>query len=219
MTLPHSKDIFKYPARFQFGQAGAPCGGSSCCTDTCIQMILEYYEDRTLSLKQIRAYAQTGTSFNEASCTGINHVEVLNALNRLGVSHYKVAYGVDHIFVANKLQIGPTLVGVHYGSYPNKKTHCASKAVRSAEVGGKTDCSFRGAHAILAIGRRSHNDSAGRHLHTDIYTRDPDHNSPSRPERPPYDRIRLSDLWLAMENLPKYTAFNKTYVIYPTKRK
>jgi len=217
MTLPHSKDIFKYPARFQFGQAGAPCGGSSCCTDTCIQMIVEYYKDRTYSLSYIRKMAQSQTSYNEAPCTGINHVEVLNALNKLDVTHYKVAFGVNNTFVGQKVAVGPTLVGIHYGSYPSAYNKCHS-GHRGAEIHGKTDCRFRGAHAVLAIGRRAHTKD-GKYLHTDVFTRDPDHNSPARPEKPAFDRISLYDLGVAMNNLPKYTAFSKTYVIYPTKRK
>lgn len=219
MALPHTKNIFSYPARFQFGQSGAPCGGSSCCTDTCIQMIVEYYKEKTYSLATIRRLAQTGTSYNEAPCTGINSVEVLNALNRLGIHHYRVAKGVDANFVKRKVAIGPVLVGVHYGSYPTKKGKCYSRGIKNAEISGKTDCPFRGAHAVLAIGQRPHLHSDGTFAHTDFFTRDPDHHSPARPEKPAYDRITGTSLGIAMKNLPKYTRFSSTYVIYPTQKK
>lgn len=216
MALPHSTNIFKYPARFQFRQANAPCNGSSCCTDTCIQMIVEYYKEKSYSLAYIRKVAQAKTSFDERPCTGINHIEVLNALNAFGLSHYNVAFGIDQNFVYQKLKIGPVLVGVHYGSYPTKKGKCYKRGIRHAEISGKTDCGFNGSHAILAIGARRHLNSSGVYQHMDIYTRDPDHNSPARPEKPPYDLIRASDLGLAMKNLPKYTAFSQTYCVYPT---
>jgi hypothetical protein len=220
MALPHSKRIFLYPARFQFGQSGAPCGGSSCCTDTVIQMIVEYYKDRTYSLSQIRKYAQAKTGFNENSCTGINHVEALNALKAMGVLHYKVVFGVGADFVYQKMQIGPVLVGVYYGSYPPIRggNTIRGKALHYAELNGKTDFPFRGAHAVLAIGGRKHIIDGKVH-HRDVYIRDPDHNSPSRPEKPPYDRIRLGDLSKAMWDLPKYTPFSQTYCIYPTRKK
>jgi hypothetical protein len=67
VTLPHSTNIFNYPARFQFGQASAPCGGSSCCTDTCIQQIVEFYKEKTYSLQTIRNAAQRLTSFQRRS--------------------------------------------------------------------------------------------------------------------------------------------------------
>lgn len=219
MALPHSKNIYSYPARFQFGQSGAPCNGSSCCTDTVIQMIVEYYKDRTYSLAYIRKVAQAKTSYNERPCTGINHIEVLNALQALGVTHYKVAFGISHLFVAQKVVTGPVLVGVHYGTYPTKARKCHHSGIRNAEVSGKTDCGFNGAHAVLAIGKRVHKDSRGNALHTDMYVRDPDHHTASRPEKPVYDRFRLSDLSITMKNLPRYTAFSKTYAIYPTRKK
>lgn len=217
MVLPHSENIMVYPARFQFGQYPTVCGGSSCCTDTCIQMIVEYYKEKHYDLATIRKLAQRNTSFNERPCSGINGIEVLNALKNLGITHYRIGWGVDAADINVMKNVGPTLVGVHYGSYPNKPGRCAG--TYKAELGGRTDCNFRGAHAVLVVGGRKHLDSTGRYLHTDLYSRDPDHNSPSRPEKPPYDRIKMSDFNIAMRNLPKYTAFRNTYAVYPTKKK
>lgn len=210
MALPHSKNILNYPPRFQFGESGAPCGGSSCCTDTCIKMIVEYYKDATYSLAEIRRRAQSKSSFNEAPCTGINSVEVINALESFGINHYRVAYGANSAVVWNKVAVGPVIVGVHYGSYPNSANSCGSN---KAELNGRTDCGFSGAHAVLAVGRRYHL------THRDFYVRDPDHNSPARPEKPKYDIMRRPQLELTMKNLVPYTAFKQTYIIYPTKKK
>lgn len=210
MVLPISTNIMVYPARSQF-QAGAPCRGSSCCTDTCIQMIAEFYLRRTYSLSAVRKLAQSRTSFNEASCTGINQIEALNALKLMGLSHYRVATGVDASDINRMKNIGPVIVGVYYGSYPNKAVGGCS-GVR-AEIGGRTDCGFRGAHAVLAIGGAVH--KVGSTSHSDIFVRDPDH----RVNMPRYDRIHLADLNTAMRNLPRYTAFSRTFAIYPTRRK
>lgn len=198
-----------YPARFQY-QYGAPCGGSSCCTDTCIQMIVEYYKEKKHSLSYIRTLAQSETSFNEGACTGINYVEVLTALRKLGVNHYRLGTGYGAAFVKSKVLVGPVIVGVHYGSYPNR--YNGSRSNR-AEYGGRDDYGFYGAHAVLAEKTRYHNG------HTDFYTRDPDHGSPSRSWKPPYDIIKSTQLQRAMVNLPTYTAFSNTYVIYPTVKK
>lgn len=217
MTLPHSTDIFRYPARFQFGQAGAPCNGSSCCTDTCIQMVVEYYKERTKTLSQVRYAAQRLTAFDERACTGINYREVLNALSYFGITHYKLGSGITHTDVGKWVQYGPVILGVHYGSYPKSTTgRCGS--TNKAELNGKTDCGFNGAHAVLVIGKKPHTVN-GVYRHTDYYVRDPDHHSPSRPERPPYDRITAGQLNTALLNLPKYTAFSYTYMLYPTRKK
>lgn len=218
MTLPHSKDILKYPARYQF-QSGAPCYGGSCCTDTCIQMIVEYYKERTYSLSYIRKVAQAKTSFNEAPCTGINYREVLNALTALGVDHYRVGWNITTDVVWNKLNTGPVIVGVYYGNYPkNTSGRCGS--TNHAEYGGKTDCPFSGAHAVLAIGHRLHYARDGKTiLHKDFLVRDPDHHSASRPEHPAFDRITSTQFRRTINALVPYTPFSNTYMIYPTRKK
>lgn len=212
MALPHTTDILKYPARFQFGEATAPCGGASCCTDCCIKMIVEYYKEQTHSLAEIRHRAQSAYNFDERSCTGLNYLEVLAALNSFGIGHYKVSFGSDAVDVWNKVLVGPVIVGVHYGTYPERRDKCDRFGMK-AESGGKTDCPFNGTHAVLAIHRRYHT------THRDIFVRDPDHNSPSRPEKPIYDIITRMQLDKAMKNLPIYTPFKETYIIYPTKKK
>lgn len=209
MALPHSKRPIDYPARFQF-QPGAPCNGSSTCTDTCIQMIVEFYREKTYSLSYIRKLAQAKTSFNEGPCTGINYIEVLNALRALGISHYRVAWNVNASFVAQKVATGPVLVGVYYGNYPSWPGKCTTP---KALHGGKTQCSFRGAHAVLAIMKQAYEGK------TTIITRDPNHHSATRREAPKFDRVTLSQLNNTMLALPKYTAFSRTYAIYPTRKK
>jgi len=179
-------------------------------------MIIEYYKDQLVSLDTIRKKAQNKYNFDERACTGINHLEVLNALQQYGLGHYRVGFGASAADVYRYAKTGPVIVGVHYGSYPTQKGRCNSN---NAEIGGKTDCPFNGSHAILAIGGRWHLSASGKRLHRDIFIRDPDHNSPARPEKPKYDRIRLGQLNRAMRNLPRFTAFKNTYIIYPTRSK
>lgn len=217
LTLPHSTDPLDYPARFQFGQAGAPCGGASCCTDTCIQMLGEYWKEKTYTLSEIRKLAQAKTSFNESPCTGINAIEALNALAAMGITWYRGATNIDASFVATKSVLGPVLVGVAGGSYPND-VHGKCGQVNKAEHGGRTQCDFVGAHAVLALRYQKHV-ATGVTTHWDFVTRDPNHNSPARPEKPTFDRITLAQFNHAIRDLPIKTAFNTTFCLYPTKRK
>ena len=217
MALPHSREILKYPPRFQF-QPGAPCRGSSTCTDTCIQMIVEYYREKTYSLSYIRWAAQRLTNYNEGPCTGINYIEVINALNYLGVKGYKLATNPTASWAGLQANTyGPVIVGVHYGTYPNKRGRCST--ARVAELSGRTDCGFYGAHAVLLIKKVKHYSSTGKVLHTDVLVRDPDHASGSRPERPAYDRMTLYQFELAMRALPAKTRFSFKYALYPTRKK
>src|SRR3989304_3148145 len=102
-------NIFNYPPRFQFGQKNAPCGGSSACTDTCVQMVVNFYKDINPSLSEIRRKAQAKTAFNEGPCTGINHIETLNALEAYGIKHYRASFGADKMDVWNYLAYGPVI--------------------------------------------------------------------------------------------------------------
>lgn len=215
MTLPHSLDPLDYPARYQFGQAGAPCLGKSCCTDACIQMLIEYWMEKTVSLADIRKAAQAKTNFDERPCTGINATETINALKAYGITWYQPALGINANFVASKLVNGPVLVAVGYQKYPNHvNKRCGPYNL--AESGGRTDCTFRGAHAVLAIKPMTHTDV---HTGLDIIVRDPDHNSPARPEKPKWDRFKLSQFQSAMTALVTDTPWTTTYCLYPTKKK
>lgn len=212
MTLAHSLDPLQYPARFQFGQSGAPCGGASCCTDTCIQMLGEYWKEKTYSLAKIRELAQSKTNFNESPCTGINAIEALNGLSLIGIKWYLGATNIDASFVATKITLGPVLVGVAGQSYPvDLHGHCGS--INKAQHGGKTQCDFVGPHAILVL-RKYKEDGVWKFI-----TRDPNHHSASRPEQPKFDKITLAQLTKSIRDLPIKTAFNTTFCLYPTHKK
>lgn len=181
-------------------------------------MIVEYYKDHFYSLSTIRYWAQKNTQFNERPCTGINPTETLAALTHFGV-HYRIATNIDAHFVRKKLEIGPVLVGVGYRSYPNNANgHCGTS--NKAHLNGKTDCAFKGSHAVVAVKRRWHvTNRITRKGHTDFYVRDPDHNSYSRPEKPKYDLISISQLQAAMVALPRDTEWGVTYCMYPLYKK
>jgi hypothetical protein len=178
-------------------------------------MLIEYWMEETVSLKDIRRAAEAKTNFNEAPCTGLNPIETQNALKAYGITWYQVATGIDATFVASKLLLAPVLVGVGYRTYP-KHINKRCGATNLAESGGKTDCPFNGAHAVLALKTLTHPDV---HTELDVIVRDPDHNSPARPEQPKWDRFRLSQLNTTMKTLVTDTPWTSTYCLYSTKKK
>jgi hypothetical protein len=175
-------------------------------------MLIEYWNERTVSLSTIRRI-----SGNPNNCQGDNPTEVKRVINHYNLP-YQWASGVDAGWVKDKLSIGPVLVGVGYGNtkYPTKVGACGSF---NAERGGKNDCGFHGAHAVLVIDKRVHRNSRGTFLHNDVLVRDPDHGSPSRPYKPDYDRFPVSSLNRAMRALVTDTAWQNTFAWYPTRRK
>lgn len=209
MTLP-SLNPLDYPPRFQFGQVGAPCGGKSMCSDTCLQMMIEYWTEKVISLATIRKISK-----NPDACVGNNPTEIKRVID-----YYKLPYvyysGPTLSTIRNKAALAPVMVGVGYGKYPNKLTTCGSI---KAEIGGRNDCNFRGAHLVLAIRFQNHLSLTGTILHVDAIMRDPDHGSAARPWKPHHDKIKATQLDVAMKALVTDTAWTKTFAFVPTRKK
>lgn len=209
--MVHSLNIFDYPALSQFNQPGiSTCLSQTGCADTSTQGILQYYLERLVPLNQIRAAAGI-----PVDCIhGLTMQGVLNALNYFGVDWYAPALGTTASFILQKAYVGPVMTGVGYRLYPAKKgAACGQNNL--AQIGGKVDCGFNGAHAILVLGSTPVKDSTGKVIRYDAFTRDPDHFN----NIPAYDRITGTQLSHAMNALLTDTAWKSTYAIYPTKSK
>ena len=212
MIILPSLDILDYAPRFQFGQAGVPFSLQKvACTDTCAQMIIHYFEDQLVSLNEIRR-----DSGAVPYGKGLTITQTLRALELNKVTHYNWATGYNRTFMISRLKLGPVIASVNYRYYPTWDGHCAT--TNKAQSGGKTDCAFNGAHAVLVIGIIPvyYRGSLSRY---DYLVRDPDHNSPSRKEKPPYDRISEAQLKRAMENITYILGWSYPTIMYPTKKK
>lgn len=211
MTLP-SLNPLDYPPRFQFGQTGAPCNGKSACTDTCLQMLIEYWTEKIYTLKQIRYISK-----NPDPCEGNNPTEIKRVIDYFKLP-YQYVSGIDASFIMKKTaEFGaPVLLGVGYGKYPNNKNYCGPI---KAEGWGRNDCGFTGAHGVLLIRYQKHLNADGTILHWDVIMRDPDHNSPSRPSKPPYDKFTSTQLNVAMKALVTDTKWTSTFAFVPTRKK
>jgi hypothetical protein len=208
-----STNILDYTPKFQFGQAGVPWALQKvACTDTCVQMIINYYKDRYISLNEVRK--DSGVA---PYGTGLTVTQALKSLSANGVTHYRWTLGYDRVFMLGRLKLGPVIVSTYYKYYPiwdGKKCTGTNKA----QIGGKTDCYFTGAHAVLVI-KAIPVYSDGKLLRYDYLVRDPDHNSPGRPEKPKYDRMTETQLKRAMEYIKYLPVWEKPSVMYPTQRK
>jgi hypothetical protein len=175
-------------------------------------MILHYYKDRLHSLNDIRK-----DSGVPPYGRGLNVTAALRTLRANGVSHYNWTLGYSRTFMRAKLALGPVIVSVNYRYYPTwPGSRCGGNDCRE---GGKTDCGFTGAHAVLVIKQIPVKNSAGTIVRYDYLVRDPDHNSASRPEKPRYDRMTEAQLKRAMEYIKYISGWTRPYVIYPTRRK
>jgi hypothetical protein len=206
--LPHSKKPLEYPPMFQFGQPGVSYKlGKTACTDTCIQMIIQFFKDRTITLNRIREVSGSGID----GVHGLTVSETLKVLNYYGV-FYRYQPNITATQALQKAYLGPVIVGIAYRTYPVKKGGgCLQKNL--AKVGGKTDCYFKGAHAILVVGNKAVKNSAGKVVSYDAFTRDPDHHTGTT------DRITGRQLTETIKSLVGTDRWQNTFMLYPTRKK
>lgn len=209
-----SLNILDYTPKFQFGQSGVPWALQKvACTDTCVQMIINYYKDTYPSLVKVRR-----DSGQVPYGTGLTVTQALRSLNANGVTHYRWTLGYDRAFMLGRLKLGPVIVSTYYKYYPIWKDKKCDTGTNLAQIGGKTDCGFTGAHAVLVV-KAIPVYSSGKLLRYDYLVRDPDHNSPGRPEKPRYDRMTEAQLKRTMEYIKYLPVWEKPSVMYPTQKK
>lgn len=210
MTTP-SLNPLDYKARFQFNQPNTPAWlAKTACTDTCVQMIIEYWTEKLVPLTKIRADAGGPTD----GVHGLTVQMSLTALRKNGIYWYTWKNNVDGTFILQQAYKAPVLTGVAYSAYPRKVKTCTAGPI--AEVGGKIDCPFRGPHAVLVLGNRKHLDASGNLLHYDALVRDPDHWEASPPN---FDKMKGSDLTNAVKALYGTGGWTTNFAIYSTKTK
>ena len=207
-----SLNILDYAPRFQFGQAGVPWALQKvACTDTCIQMVVHYFTDHLPTLNKIRQ-----DSGVQPCCQGLTVTQALLSLSRNGVK-YNWTQGYNRTFMLSKLALGPVIVTTNYRYYPTwPGAKCGGNDTQS---GGKTDCSFNGAHAVLVIKAIKVTTSTGKFIRYDYLVRDPDHDAPARPEKPKYDRMTEAQLKKTMEYITYLPGWTRPTVMYPTCKK
>lgn len=212
MALPHSLNPLDYPARYQWNQPGVSRAlAQTACTDACVQMIIEYWLEKTYSLNAIRTASGKGVD----GVHGLTVAEALKALRHFGVTWYKSTAGVDATFILQKAYNGPVLFGVGYNEFPAKKgVWCDQNNL--AQIGGKIDCNFTGPHAELALGNTAVKDSKGKVIRYDAFVRDPDHWEASPPK---YDRITGAQLTKSINAIRGNMGWTNTFCIYTDKKK
>ncbi len=179
----------------QFGQSAdeAVFDGSTACTHTCWQLIAKLWTGRRLTLNQINTLA--GMPYRataNGAPRGMRISESLTVIRKLGLP-YVFKRDLTMLQIGVYARRGPVLYGNRYGSEPDWRGKRGADGIPNgyARKNGRTQ--FAGAenirHAVLFLLSRQVTDSAGRVLRTEVLRRDPNHGSPARPERPPYDII------------------------------
>ena len=190
-----------HPPYRQIGYPGAPCGGSSCCTDCVGCEIIRRDRGTSISPAAFRRAARPG---DVSPCRGLTPGQFLNGLKAYNVKGYEYA---DHVTAQSVLAAtdhGVVLVGVCYGDYPSPA---------ECQIGGRVDLGFTGAHAVSIWGRRKLAD--GRWY---AWARDPDHHYTGHDQGgqvcPPYDRFDMKYLARAINGLPGTSGWQVTFAVW-----
>lgn len=180
----------------QFGQPNDDHvhNGATACTHTCWQLVELFVKGKKLTLNQINAAAGMPRNARAANGAprGMRIEESIRLIKTLGLPYvYKSnltweqvqAYGVK----------GPVIYGNRYGSEPDWKGKRGADGTPNGYALKYGRTQFRGAenirHAVLFGLARKLVDAKGNTVRVEILRRDPNHGSPARPERPPYDII------------------------------
>jgi hypothetical protein len=197
------KRILARRNRYQFGQPKDDLvdGGAVACTDTCIQLIVKMAKDKNVSLNEVRR--KSGAP--KDGSRGMRPSEVLRALKAFGLDYaargdlsardiLRITRNRGPVVIAELYWAHPQWKGYRYAGKTNKGwTRSASgKRIRVGfseplTKSGSNQWTFRGGHAVLlawakVAGLDDVDESVGG-------VRDPNHNSPSRPQRPKWDEL------------------------------
>lgn len=198
----HTKRLLLRRNGYQFGQRPSSCNlatrsipGDVACADTSVQTVARILKGKYYSINHIRRLSKE--SYHVPMSVG----HAVYALNQMGLD-----YEMRNDLTARELMViarrrGPVLIAEDYWAHPQwkgyyyggkKQTGIARNlSGRNVYVGfsdpeghsGNNQWTFRLGHmVVLATSAIIDGKNVG-------YVRDPNHNSPTRPQRPAWDRI------------------------------
>jgi hypothetical protein len=209
MTVAERRDhvlkLLSKRNRYQFGQPDSGLVSSSGCTDTCIQLIVWMALGKRVSLNLVRrrsgAPAQQPMEIHEA----------LRALRSFGLPYIAIDDFSSASLVGIARARGPVILCEKYWSHPQwqgyrylgKRLDGTTRTGQGRKVtvgfsrpfkrSGLSQWNFRDGHAVL-LGTDDYRDVGRPKPQHFAVVRDPNHNSASRPERPAYDLVTLTQL-------------------------
>lgn len=205
----------------QFGQANDifTANGSTGCTHTVLQFLAllwngDWYTHDELS--RLVGYPNQ-SRYGAAYRRGLRPSEVQTFLKRAGLP-YRVALSLTSSQVITATSMGPVGFGHAYSYWPEWKGYRYAGitadgrpngfALPSGKAGKTQLSGFTGAHFGLLIGRDS---AADR-----VYAWEPNHGSPARDERPPYDQMTTAQFRAVYDSYARRLG-RTPYAVVPTK--
>lgn len=214
----------------QFGQANDDWvwGGRTGCTHAICQFLALLWKNRQLTLNQVNALA--GMPHNAKDSRGrprgMNNIELARFFAATGLP-YAIKFGLSIETILSYSNRAPVLIAVRYGSGPEWKGFHYNGVTadgkpngfaRPTGAAGKTQLTGfeNGRHADLVLGYLPVKDKTGKTIRYDEWRKEPNHGSPARPEKPPFDVITTTQGRREYEDYHRLLG-NKLYAAVPTK--
>jgi hypothetical protein len=212
----------KYPLQ-QFGQPydSKWHDGATACAGTSWQFILRFWKNKHYTLDQVAVLAGYPTREQWANWGGLQPTQIQRLIYKAKLP-YKLIVNPTWATVSQATNLGPVFVPTMYSHWPEWRGapytgRFDGRPNGYAIKGGKTQATFSGRHATVYLGYLPWDDSDADTT-VDAYhafVMEPNHNSASRPEDPPYDIITTTQYRIAFEQYKANTG--STYIFVPTR--
>jgi hypothetical protein len=197
--LDHIRDLAETHLRIQqFGQPDDDevHNGSTACTHAICQFLALVWNGDELSLNEVNRLAgmPKNALSKDGKPRGMRPTELAHFLAKARIPMH-IKFGISFEGLLARSDRGPVFYGMRYGSAPTMKVGAAAAEgpFGFARPFGHAGATQRDAadtrHAVVMLGFLERRGPDGKLLATDVFRKEPNHGSPNRPERPPYDRI------------------------------
>jgi hypothetical protein len=186
--------------------------GKTACTHTVCQMLNLVWNGEKLSLNQVNRMAgmpKNATS-EKGKPRGMRPPEFRRFLQAAGIPMV-LRFGLPFGELLKASNRAPVFYAMRYGSAPRKS---ADRPNGSSQRGGKEIDDIR--HAVLMLGFLEIPGRNGGPSRIEVFRKEPNHGSPNRRERPPYDTLSDREARIEYEDYHKLLR-NPLYAALPTR--
>jgi hypothetical protein len=198
----------------QFGQSNDDevHNGETACTHTVCQFLSLVWNGRIPTLNEVnrKAGMPANARNSEGKKRGMRPEELERYFDAEKIP-MKIRFGLPYGTLLEASDDAPVFYAMRYGSAPKAS---ASHPNGTTQTSPKDVVDIR--HAVVMLGFLNIPASGAKPARVEIYRKEPNHGSPARPERPPYDTI--SDRQGRIEYEAYKTKLgNPLYAALPTK--
>jgi hypothetical protein len=187
----------KHPEMQQFGQANdnQVHDGKTACTHTICQFLALLWNGDRLTLNDVNHLAgmPSNATARDGKPRGMRPEELARFFAATKIPMH-IKFDIPFAGLLTRSDRGPVFYGMRYGSAPTMEIHGAAKGPFGfARPPGHAGATQKGIpdirHAVLLLGFLERRGPDGKLIAVDVFRKEPNHGSPARPEKPPYDRI------------------------------